>query len=385
MKDNIIQFFDKNNFKTIQDTGKTWNEIGAEFGMSGEAARKTMKRYWQTPTQTNNVKLKENLQVKSRWEVLGKGGEIVTLTSFKASSNTEGLTAKDVDEVLQKYTKSSSNRIKRVYENKPVANTCQILALGDVHVGMACEDNIFNLKWNKEELFNRAETLIKSVNKEAEYIWLVFGGDICDGQLGKTTRGLKGTSHHSLPQNMDDKKQIDTSCEFITYILDGITASTSSIINCTFITNSNHGGILDYSVGRIMEMACEARYPGRVYWENQNTFLNSYKFKHYNFLLTHGYDDQHMNKGWSRFLSKDNEQFIERYLLSIKNQHPAILLRFDQHQATDIRYVGFRDIVCPAFSNPSSWVSMNFGNDYKGGFMSFEIDDNSIKTELIEF
>lgn len=42
----IQNYFDNNKFNSINDTGKTWEQIGAEFGMSGEAARKKMRRHW---------------------------------------------------------------------------------------------------------------------------------------------------------------------------------------------------------------------------------------------------------------------------------------------------------------------------------------------------
>lgn len=44
MKEKLIQYFSKNNFKSIHDTGLTWNEIGSKYNMSGEAARKIIRR-----------------------------------------------------------------------------------------------------------------------------------------------------------------------------------------------------------------------------------------------------------------------------------------------------------------------------------------------------
>lgn len=378
----IQNYFDNNKFNSINDTGKTWEQIGAEFGMSGEAARKKMRRHWKSGHQNETT-----LKVKSQWQVLGKGGEIITLQSFKPAENGESLKAEDIDEVCQKYAQKSAKRLIRQNSGESHSGT-QIIALGDVHIGMANEDNIFNLKWNKEELFKRADILIGQVDPGASDIWLIFGGDICDGQQGKTTRGLKGLSSHTLPQNLSDKGQIDLACEFITYILDGVVDATNADVGCTFISNSNHGGILDYAVGKVMEAACASRYDGQVNWELQTEFMFNYYCRPFGILVTHGYDEEHMNKGWSRFLSKDNEQLIERFINTNRlttEVKSNILLRFDQHQSTDIRYNGFRDIVCPAFSNPSSWVSLNFGSDYKGGFMKIAVKETSISTELIEF
>lgn len=44
MKEKLIQYFIENNFKAIRDTGKTWQELGSEFGLTGESARKIIKR-----------------------------------------------------------------------------------------------------------------------------------------------------------------------------------------------------------------------------------------------------------------------------------------------------------------------------------------------------
>lgn len=380
----IIEYFESNGFKTIKDTGKTWDEIGEQFGMSADAARKKLSRHW-SPL---NIKSEEApLELKSQWEMMGKDGEIVTLRSFKVPQGKDILTVNDIDRICEKYAvQASKGPVSKSRSSMDTKH--QIVALGDIHVGMACDDNVFNLKWNTEELFNRAKILVDSVDSGAQAITIVFGGDVADGQAGKTTRGLKGSSHHTLPQNLNDRQQIDTGCKFLTALLDGIVGKTEALIDCIFVTNSNHGGILDYSIGKIMEAICGSRYSGQVNWTNQLQFLGIVDTAHHRFVITHGYDDTHMNRGWSRFLSKDNEQLVERYLTNqkdCKDFKSNILLRFDQHQATDIRYNGFRDIVCPAFSNPSSWVSLNFGSDYKGGFTILNVNNDRIVTELVEF
>lgn len=60
MKEKLIEYFDKNNFKNIQDTKKTWEEIGKQFSMTGNAARKIIKKW--SPVKEKELSLKDAIE-----------------------------------------------------------------------------------------------------------------------------------------------------------------------------------------------------------------------------------------------------------------------------------------------------------------------------------
>lgn len=375
----IEEYFDANGFSSRKESGKSWTALGEMFNITDEAARSRMRRHWAA-----KAARQEHLVLRSEWQAQGKGGEVITLRSYRNQPELTQLTREDIEEVILKHM-VLRDEVELVPRDNAMVAELEVHAIGDVHIGMCSEDNQFHLHWNLEELYKRADKVVDSIRDQDAVQCLVFGGDICDGQHSRTTRGLKGSSGHQLPQSLGDKEQIDESCRFITYLLDKFSARCRQV-RCLFVCNSNHGGILDYAVGRIMEAVCPHRYPGRVHWQNQLAFMECREFGNHLLAVTHGYDEQYLMRSWPRFLGKEHERFVEK----VMRMHPGngknrLLLRFDLHQYTDVRYDYFRDIVCPAFSNPSSWVSLNFGSDYKGGYVKLHLGESNITKELIEF
>jgi len=60
----IIEYFESNGYLNIKETGKTWDELGEQFGMSGEAARKKMSRLWNN-SNLENTTLPEEVPTKT--------------------------------------------------------------------------------------------------------------------------------------------------------------------------------------------------------------------------------------------------------------------------------------------------------------------------------
>lgn len=288
------------------------------------------------------------------------------------------LTRDDIREVLQE-TAISPNKGKEWKPTKKKGFT-QILSLGDIHIGMANDGNIFNLKWNKKILFKRADKFLKSINSEASEVVFVFGGDMADGLKGMTNRG-----GHKLPQNMNDKEQLRASKDFVLYLFDNAVKATKAKVRAYFVTNSNHPGIIDLATAEIVAAVAPDRYKGQVDFNIEESFFGHFKVNGNDIIFTHGYDEELMKRGMPRFLRPQDIELIEKYM-DHKNIKRAFLFRYDQHQSSHIVYNKFIDIMTPAFSNPSSWVTMNFSANYKGGFVSAKISGKGeMSYELIEF
>lgn len=387
-------------------TGLKWIEIAEMFNMNPNTAdpirrAKQVKERWQ-----QFLGSKRGIEFKKA--TFGKDGSIDYLTMGRAQEPDEipdtsdlelkfvtqtpnggayvrhekpkqkRLSRKDIEEVIQE---TAITPIKgKEWKEKKKTGYSQVLSLGDVHIGMATDDSIFELQWNKKQLFKRADKFLGYVDPNAKELILIFGGDIADGLKGMTNRG-----GHNLPQNLNDKEQLRVSKDFILYLLDNINSITDAKVKVYFIANSNHPGIIDLATGEIVKAIAPDRYGGQVDFHIEESFFGNFKVNGKHFIYTHGYDEQYMKRGMPRFLRPKDVELVEKYM-DHKNIKRAFLFRFDQHQSSQIVYNKFIDIMTPAFSNPSSWVSLNFSANYKGGFVNAEISENGeMKYKLVEF
>jgi len=181
---------------------------------------------------------------------------------------------------------------------------------------------------------------------------------------------------------MTDKEQFEFGITILLLLGNEILKATKGFLVINYIANSNHPGVMEYVVASAYK---------KIVDENQievnilEDFLNPMNINGRDFILSHGYDSTYMKRGWPRFLNADIKN---RLLNFIKNQEltDPILIRGDQHQYHDIKYQGFRDMMVPAFSNPSGWATTNFLTDYKGGFTIMDIkDDGSVTNTLYNF
>ncbi len=269
---------------------------------------------------------------------------------------------------------------KKDWHKEEKTGFTQVASIGDIHIGMDSTDNVFGYEWKPEKALQRALKLGSKVDPQAAKIFLIIGGDLNDGQDGKTTR--KG---HNLPQNLGSREQIENSVRFCLNCLDSISSATDAPIEVIFLSDSNHGGgVMDYAVGLLLEYLCPHRYSGQIDFKLQESFIGTYKVGELDFIICHGYDEKHMPRGLPRFLSKDNVTFFERVADNRKLEKP-VLWRFDQHQYHVIEYPKFTDLMTKAFSTPSSWVSLNFAATDAGGFVLARVEGQRLSVESVDF
>lgn len=396
MRDELLKYLLEN---TGKPRGITWIELAQKFEIApeksdkgrGQAAFDIWRRFLGT---------KRGLELK--YVTLDKNGEVAFKRIGRAEEpktlpDTEGLELKfmtktpnggafvryeppklgmsneDIKNLIKSFIETPIIPIKEWKREKGKEKI--LYTIGDVHVGMDSKDNIFGLDWNKEKLMERADVFLSHV-EDAETM-IVFGGDITDGLDGFTTR-----KRHKLPQNLNNKEQLEVAKDFVLKIIDGVSQKTNCKIKVTWCSNSNHGGILDFAIGVILKEIAP-RWGGQVSIVNQEKFIDAYEFFGTPILITHGYDEEYMPKGFGRYLGNSEINFVEK-IIEHHNISKPILLRFDQHVWHSARQVRFTDILCPSFSSQSSWVSINFASDYQGGFMKLRMGDG-MTPKIIDF
>lgn len=346
-KEKFLQFLSSIGFTSIHDTDYTWVGLSEQFDTPPSTLRGWAKEY------LNNNKEKK-VVVKS-WEMLTKDG-VVTLHSYKHERDF----LKEIEEIVSNIDPLKIEKITTIEEKDYSDISTAYVFIGDVHIGMEIENSLFGYEWNEKVLFDRGKKVIEEafrLKREGVHkIGLVIGGDVVDGQDGQTTR-----KRHELPQNMSNREQIDVAVRFISSLVASLLQWFK--VDVHFICNSNHGGILEYAIARITQ---------QMFKEACNEFIVTTDFIHViqdtPFLVTHGYDEKMMNKGFSRFLTEPQKALIKKKAKAEQISKPVVV-RFDLHQYHDVLYDDLRDILVPSFAPPSSYISYNFGADYPGGFI----------------
>lgn len=252
----------------------------------------------------------------------------------------------------------------------------------DKHIGaLTKEDSIYKNKYDKKEIKQRLiKNTIINIEKSVKYfgnfesLYIMDLGDALDGFNQKTTGGLRGTSTHTLPQQMDNRGQHDFYVEVHKELFD-ILVQKEYAQNLYFIatSNSNHGGDFEYGAMRNLETYLNIKYP------DIKTFVNYYPFNHFTYgnhaiIFGHGKDMEDMKFGLPLNLNEKTEIFIEDYIRSnnLQDYHVTVVMG-DLHQSSENYGKNFRYKRVLSQYGSSKWMHTNFGSGNAG--LSFEIFD----------
>lgn len=400
-REELKQYLSSPAFQGIQESDYTWNELGSLYGLSGEVARAIWRRVKKEKPDTSKNKTlvefcKENgLDINTVKEArfithLGKDKE-----TFNVTLNPHDIRKTILLEIHESIRETFKDFTPQITYNPFIpkeTKTVEILSISDLHIGMDIPTSPYGYKWNKEELFNRLTTMVavfenKISKTQPDKLVLNILGDITDGQDGMTTRGLKGVSKHKLPQNMTNNEMFNTTLSFFRELLILLTKHQLPV-TINYVSNSNHGGLLDYTVGRTLEELCKLQYPKLVF--NLNTdFISKTESDSVDILTTHGYDEEtqskfnrmplHLNQTWLLKLNNYKTR------LKCKND-TCLLFRGDLHRANMCSYQNFEDIMIPAFCPPSTYIQSNFDYDLsKSGFTMVTLEDNQYSLQNYYF
>ena len=244
----------------------------------------------------------------------------------------------------------------------------------DKHIGAHTPLNsIYSNRYGKEEIYERHEKLIDHIKKQKN----IFGkfktfcffdlGDALDGSNSSTVRG-----GHSLPQNMDDREQLDTFIEVTIMTLETlIKADIADDFWFIATSNDNHAGSFGHGALRAIQMYIQAKYPFT------KTLVTSKPLEHITFgdhtyIFGHGKDDADMRSGLPLNLNEKTENFINDYIdrkkLSSKYIH---VQKGDLHQSSTNYGKRFRYCNNMSMYGSSKWIHSNFGSGKAG--VNYEI------------
>ena len=245
----------------------------------------------------------------------------------------------------------------------------------DKHIGALTKlDSIYQNKYDREVMRERiVMASIKNIEESVtlhgkfEDLYIMDFGDALDGFNQKTTGGLRGTSSHTLPQQLNNREQHDFYVELHRELFD-IIVKNEYAHNIFFIatSNSNHGGDFEYGAMRTLQTYLEVKYP----------FIKSYvSYKAYNHFICgdhaiifgHGKDDEDLKNGLPLVINDKVCTVLSDYIRVNKlDKYNVSVISGDLHQSADGYAKNFRYKKVLAQYGSSKWMHTNFGSGQPG-------------------
>lgn len=420
MNINLINYLISNN--GILKEEEDWYTLGIKFNIEppdlDRAKNDEVYKKKAISTKTNDIwrnylKQKEKLELrkqvyehgKLRFETFGKTPDPEKLPVDEKEYELERITTNPGGGAWLKYKKitpikeveDSFNRLKEILlreitplNYQPTINTNNLglfIYTSDKHIGALTKDNsIYNNDYNREEIkYRLIFSTIRNIEKSVKYfgsfenLFLLDLGDALDGFNQKTTGGIRGTSPHVLPQQMNNREQHDFYVEVHKELFDYIMSHNyAKHVNFIATSNSNHGGDFEYGAMRNLETYLNVRYPDIKTYINCKP-LNHFTYGNHAIIFGHGKDDEDMKNGLPLNLNEKIEVLINDYI-NVNNLHKfnVTVVTGDLHQSSENYGKNFRYKKVLSQFGSSKWSHTNFGSGSPG--LSFEIFDKFTST-----
>lgn len=394
------------------DSGETWYNVGVKFGIEPQnkerASTDEAYRKRSIQTQANDIwrgyiKQTNKLAVVKQTY---KDGEL-KFETFKEKPEDVKINHEDFD--IEKFTTNpyggawiKLKRKEKMFEQEHLDTLKEILTKelnpvfiktpevindkalfiygSDKHIGaLTKEDSIYTNKYDREEMRQRIviQTLKQIQHNIALYgqfdsLFIMDLGDALDGFNGKTTGGLRGTSSHTLPQQLNNREQHDYYLELHKELFDTITVNLFAK-NIYFVatSNSNHGGDFEYGAMRNLETYLNVKYP------DIKTYVSYKPYNHFIYgkhcvIFGHGKDDEDMKNGLPLVLNDKVSNVLNDYITVNKlNMYNISFISGDLHQSAETYAKNFRYKKVLSQYGSSKWMHTNFGSGNPG--LSLEI------------
>jgi hypothetical protein len=407
IKNKIINHLLSNGGKLKDE--ETWVSIAEEFGIKpsdkkrakkDEKYRKktigrTAQRYWE-----NYIKQVDKLKVKKQIFVDGK----LKFETFKEGPQKAQLPSNPEDFEIEKYTTNPYGgawmKLKRkekllddthledlrvilTKELKPIEYKPNVFTNGkahfvygsDKHIGALTKlDSIYKNKYDRKVMRERIvlETIANIEESVAlhgafESLYIMDFGDALDGFNQKTTGGLRGTSSHVLPQQLNNREQHDFYVELHRELFDHIMGqSYARDVYFVATSNSNHGGDFEYGAMRTLQVYLELKYP------DVKTYVSYKPYNHFIYgghaiIFGHGKDDEDMKNGLPLVINDKVATVLSDYIrVNDLQKYNVSVISGDLHQASDGYAKNFRYKKVLAQYGSSKWMHTNFGSGQPG-------------------
>jgi hypothetical protein len=355
----LLNWFSENKFENISDTGLTWREVGEQFGLSSEQARYAWRK---------DRRKKENLILKSRWQVQRKGGAVEWLESYYNPN--ERLSEYEIKEVLEgvkiePYFKEGFQLDKTPSTYAPSL----ILYISDQHIGARNEDKgLYDNPYDQKELEKRLQLIIDKVLElqislgNFNDIIVCFLGDSIDSYNKQTSRG-----GHELPSNMDNKEMFDCFIQTHSkFLLTLIEAKITDNVTVYATANSNHPGDIEYMAMQALKYFCKA-HNMPVTFNVVEKFLDHFIIGEDAFIISHGKDKQYRKSGLPKNINPATELYLEQYIRHHKlTEYNCHFIKGDLHIQNSEMSKFFRYRNVGSVFGASDWIMHNFGKTTAG-------------------
>lgn len=406
IKNQVINHLLGNGGKLLAE--ESWLTIAEQYGIKPadkkrakkdkkyykKSISRTAQQYWQQYVkQAEKLDLNKQIFVdgKLKFETFKKGPEKAQLPDNPEDFEIERITTNpyggawtklkrkeksfdeehlDKLESILKTIKPVDYKFQKDYSNKGI-----FIYGSDKHIGALTKvDSIYKNNYDREEIKRR---LIKATLDEIEEwidmigtpesLFIMDFGDALDGFNQKTTGGLRGTSTHILPQQMNNREQSDFYIEVHKELFD-ILVEKQYAKDIYFITtsNSNHGGDFEYQAMRTVEEWLKVRYPF------VKTKINYLPFNHFFYgnhcvIFGHGKDEEDMKNGFPLNLTEKVENYINDYINKNELHDKAVhVITGDLHQSSENYGKNFRYKKVLSQYGSSKWMHTNFGSGSPG-------------------
>lgn len=407
IKQQVINHLLSNGGKLTE--GETWISIAETYKVEASNQKRankdenfrkktiarTAQRYWQSYIkQVNKLKVKKQIFVDGnlKFETYKEGPEKAKLPENPDDFEIEKYTTnpyggawmklkrkeKILDDThLQDLKEILTKEITPVeYSPKFITNSKAHFVYGsDKHIGALTKlDSIYKNKYDRQVMRERIVTAsIQNIEDSValhgkfEDLYIMDFGDALDGFNQKTTGGLRGTSSHTLPQQLNNREQHDFYVELHRELFDTIVENEYAA-NIYFIatSNSNHGGDFEYGAMRTLQTYLEVKYP----------FIKSFvSYKAYNHFICgehaiifgHGKDDEDMKHGLPLVINDKVANVLGDYIdVNKLADYNVSVISGDLHQSSDGYSKKFRYKKVLAQYGSSKWMHTNFGSGQPG-------------------
>jgi hypothetical protein len=262
---------------------------------------------------------REDLQLKSRWQVQRKGGEIEWLESYKTINEPDyQLTKEDWQDILNECKNIPVLEPHHVYV--PSNSKTLIIWTSDKHIGASIPgDSLYKKQYDQHIFFQRMEAVfnhaIKMKNLHGKFDKIIIAdlGDSLDGYDGYTTRG-----GHKLPQNLNNKEAAKVHFNSHKWFIEStINQNIADEIEIVHITNDNHSGDFGWQASFALQQYASIAYP-EVKFTLIEEFLSHVKVYDRIYILTHGKDKKNRKYPMPLKIDDKTESFIMDYVLANK-------------------------------------------------------------------
>jgi hypothetical protein len=245
----------------------------------------------------------------------------------------------------------------------------------DKHIGALTKlDSIYKNIYDKDVMRERiVYATIRNIQESValhgafDSLFIMDFGDALDGFNAKTTGGLRGTSSHTLPQQLNNREQHDFYVELHRELFDIIMANDfARDVYFIATSNSNHGGDFEYGAMKHLETYLEVKYPDIKTYVSYNAY-NHFIWEGHALVFGHGKDDEDMKNGLPLVINDKVASVLSDYIRVNKlDDYNVSVISGDLHQSADGYAKNFRYKKVLSQYGSSKWMHTNFGSGQPG-------------------